>query len=72
MELPRHRKLSDLEDKLVGNHDQVKNLSERDASIARVRAERRCGELLKETVKHGGDRKSKSNGSTLKPKTLSE
>jgi len=35
--------------------------AERQCREIRIRAERQCGVLLKETVKRGGDRKSKSN-----------
>lgn len=37
------------------------------ATEIKVRAERRCGELLSTTVQHGGDRRSesRSNASTL-------
>ncbi len=51
---------------------------ERDASIARVRSERRCGELLKEMTmaKGGWNAKNQSCGSSEQPqdeaKTLSE
>lgn len=66
--------VKDFRDKAVAIQAYAKQANdydlERDASIARVRSERRCGELLKETVQHGGNRKSKSDGSTLK--TLAE
>ena len=48
---------------------------ERDASIARVRSERRCGELLKETTKaKGGEQYHQSPGATSAEliKTLAE
>jgi hypothetical protein len=32
----------------------------------KIRAERRIGEMLGETIEHGGDRKSKSHDATLK------
>lgn len=52
---------------------------ERDAAIARVRAERKCGELLRETEKAKGAREpdtnrgsTRSTGATASPKTLAE
>jgi hypothetical protein len=40
--------------------------AERQAIEIRVRAERKCGELLASQVEHGGDRRSSSAGSNLK------
>jgi hypothetical protein len=36
-----------------------------EAAEIRIRAERKAGEMLREAVRHGGDRKSKSNDATL-------
>jgi hypothetical protein len=40
--------------------------AERQACEIRLRAERKCGELLGEQLEHGGDRRSSSAGSNLK------
>ena len=48
---------------------------ERDAAIARVRAERKCGELLSETEKAKGNQhinSAQSSHATEQPKTLAE
>ena len=65
--------VKDFRDKAVAIQAYAKQANdydlERDASIARVRAERRCGELLQETVQVGRPDK-RSAGTTIK--TLAE
>lgn len=48
--------------------------AERKVTEIRIRAERRCGELLAATIDRGGDRRSDSYATSLKeqPKTLSD
>jgi len=61
--------VKDFRDKTVAIQAYAKQANdydlERDASIARVRSERRCGELLKETVKLGRPEKG-SDETTIK------
>jgi hypothetical protein len=45
--------------------------AERQACEIRLRAERKCGELLSEQLEHGGDRRSSSPGANLKLDDLS-
>lgn len=46
--------------------------AERQACEIRLRAERRCGKLLREREMHGGDRRSRSDHATLKPLGVSK
>lgn len=50
---------------------QVRNTgAERQACEIRLRAERKCGQLLTGQLEHGGDRRSSSAGSNLKLRDL--